>query len=131
MKAEVVAASGEEIRSYGSLEIRVTVDSPVSRGGRIHLGVTQSSAHPIFILDQPTTFEIGETTMRCRVSHLPLPHGRFTLWVGVSGGRRRDLLPWHRVTSFQVVGPRLDPPPAGVVRAAPVQVEAAWAIQDS
>jgi ABC-2 type transport system ATP-binding protein len=125
VKAEVIGNTGNGIRTSEPLDLRLVVDSPQARRGHIYLGVTQSSAHPIFILDQLAALA-GETTIRCLVPHLPLPHGRYTLWVGVTGAGRRDLLPWHRVTSFQVVGPRLDPPPTGVVRAAPVHVEAEW-----
>ena len=126
VKAEVLGGSGNGIRSNGPVELTFVVDSPEPRRGLIHVGVTQSSPHPIFILDKPIAFGRGETTIRCSVSDLPLPHGTYTLWTGVTSGRRRDLLPWHRVMSFQVVGPRLGPPPRGVVRAAPLQIEAIW-----
>jgi hypothetical protein len=124
LKAEAVGPTGDGIRSNGPLELRLVVDSDEVRKGQIHLGVTQSSPHPIFTLERATTLTRGENRIRCDVANLPLPHGTFTLWAGVTGKQRRDLLPWHRVASFQVTGPRLDPPPAGVVRAAPVHVEA-------
>jgi ABC-2 type transport system ATP-binding protein len=126
MKTEVVGGTGNGIRSNGPLQLRFVIDSPESRKCRFHVGVTQSSPHPIFTLEREADLDRGETSIHCEVFDLPLPHGRYTLWVGVTGARRRDLLPWHRVTSFQVAGPRLDPPPAGVVRAAPIHVEAVW-----
>jgi hypothetical protein len=126
LKAEALAPSGDGIRSNGPLELRIALESDEERKAQIHLGVTQSSPHPIFTLERGVTLTRGENRIRCDVANLPLPHGTFTLWVGVTGGRRRDLLPWHRVASIQVVGPRLEPPPAGVVRAAPVHVEATW-----
>ena len=128
LKAEALAAEGDGIRSDETLDLRLAFESGEAYVGRVQIGVTQSSAHPIFLVARPVELAVGETAVHCRIAHLPLPHGRFTLWVGVAGGRKRDLLPWHRAASFQVEGPRLDPPPRGVVRAAPVHVDAAWDI---
>jgi hypothetical protein len=41
-------------------------------------------------------------------------------------GGKRDPLPWHPATSFDVAGPSLDAAPRGVVRLAPVHVDVAW-----
>lgn len=128
LKAEALGNDGDGIRSDGALDLRFAFESTEARTARIEIGVTQSSAHPIFLVARPAQLGTGETSVHCRISHLPLPHGRFTLWVGVAGGGKRDLLPWHRAASFQVEGPRLDPPPRGVVRAAPVHVDADWEI---
>jgi ABC-2 type transport system ATP-binding protein len=107
----------------------LTFECPDERAGQVEIGVTQSSAHPVFCVARQLHLASGETSIHCTIANLPLPLGRFTLWVGVRGGMKRDLLPWHRVASFQVKGPRLDPPPRGVVRAAPVLVSAEWNIR--
>ena len=125
-EAAGAGAGANGIHSHESLELRLVFHSAAARPGSVHIGVTASSANPIFVLERPTHFSAGETIVRCTVSRLPLPRGQFTLWVGVTGSRRVELLPWHRVSSFEVAGPRLDRAPQGVVRAAPVYVAAVW-----
>jgi hypothetical protein len=44
-------------------------------------------------------------------------------------GRGEDLLAWRPVTDVDVVGPDLDVTPSGVVRLAPVQVDATWNVE--
>ena len=129
LKVETRGDGGNGIRSHGPLDVRLTFESPQERAAKVEIGVSQSSAHPVLSVARPLHLLPGETSVRCTISHLPLPHGRFTLWVGVGATTKRDLLPWHRVASFQVEGPRLDPPPRGVVRAAPVLVAADWDIR--
>ena len=126
LKAEAVGAVGNGIRSNEPVEVRLILRNSAARSVNIHIGVTAASANPIFAIERPAHLDEGETQVRCIVSRLPLPRGRYTLWVGVTGARNRDVLPWHRATSFDVIGPTLDRTPRGVVRAAPVHVDASW-----
>jgi len=43
----------------------------------------------------------------------------------------RDLIPWHPAARFDVMGPDLDVTPTGIVRLAPVHVEAEWNVSDT
>jgi hypothetical protein len=94
----------------------------------VYVGVTEGTAHPILLFERSTHLEQGTTTFRCQVARLPLPRGRFNLWMGVLDRRRADLLAWHPVSSFEVAGPRLETAPPGVVRAAPIHVDARWQV---
>jgi ABC-2 type transport system ATP-binding protein len=126
VKAETHGPSGNGIRTNEPIEVRFVLRNAASRSVNLHLGVTAGTANPIFAVERTTHLEEGETAIRCVLSSLPLPRGRFTLWFGVTGDGNQDILPWHRATSFDVIGPTLDPTPRGVVRAAPIHVDAAW-----
>jgi hypothetical protein len=69
-------------------------------------------------------------TARCRIERLPLPRGRYYLWLGVFIARG-ELLGWQPVTHFDVTGPDLDTGPAGIARLAPVHVSAQWDVSSA
>ena len=64
--------------------------------------------------------------MRCHLPFLPLPAGRFYLWVEYTGVDGASALPWQPAQQFAIEGDTLDPAPLGVMRIAPVQVSASW-----
>jgi hypothetical protein len=105
--------------------VALVVESEAPRTVAMCLGVSEGTAAPVFVLRHDTRLSAGETEVRCSIAHLPLPGGRFYVWVGAFDGGR-DVLPWQPVARFEVVGPRLDPAPPGIVRPAPVLVEARW-----
>jgi hypothetical protein len=104
------------------------IDSDEARSTTLFLGVSEGPATPIFVLRSEVSMGAGETEIRCAIERLPLPRGRYYLWAGVvqPGLHNRNLLPWQPVSSFEVVGPDLDPAPQAVVRLAPVYVKATW-----
>ncbi|HEX2274184.1 MAG TPA: ABC transporter ATP-binding protein [Acidimicrobiales bacterium] len=126
VKAAVGPGPGDaHARADGPLEVALVVESDEPRTAAICLGVSEGTAAPAFVLRHQARLRPGETEVRCSIAHLPLPGGRFYVWVGAFDGRE-DVLPWQPAARFDVVGPGLDPAPPGVVRPAPVHVEATW-----
>jgi ABC-type polysaccharide/polyol phosphate transport system ATPase subunit len=128
VKSEVRGAAGDTPRTQGPLHVRLVIESPEPRVSSIHLGVSEGPATPIFLLGHETVLPAGETELRCSIPHLPLPRGRFYLWLGVfeSSG---ELLPWHPVSQFSVLGPELGATPRGIVRQAPIELAPTWEVE--
>jgi ABC-type polysaccharide/polyol phosphate transport system ATPase subunit len=126
VKIAVDGGGGEaHARPGRALRVALVVESEEPRTAAICLGVSEGTAAPVFVLRHDTRLVAGETEVRCSIAHLPLPGGRFYVWVGAFDGGQ-DVLPWQPVARFEVAGPGLDPAPAGIVRPAPVLVEATW-----
>ena len=125
VKSEVRGPDGGAPRTQGPLDVRLVVDSPEARVSSVHLGVSKGPSTPIFLLGHETVLPAGETELRCSIPHLPLPRGRFYLWLGVfeSSG---ELIPWHPVSQFSVLGPELGATPRGIVRQAPIELAPSW-----
>jgi ABC-type polysaccharide/polyol phosphate transport system ATPase subunit len=125
-KATVRSADGEPFpRSHGPLEITVTVEASRLHDGGLVLGISEGTASPTIVVKRNVQLDAGLTTVRCTIDHLPMPKGRFYVWVGVFVGTS-DLLPWQPAVSFDMVGGELDWTPPGIVRLAPVLVDARW-----
>jgi hypothetical protein len=71
--------------------------------------------------------EEGSADITCTIGSLPLPRGRYFVWVATTDPAGADLTPWHPVTNFEVLGAELDPTLPGVMRPSPVYVDATWA----
>lgn len=127
-KVTVSGPSGSRPSSLADLEVGIVLESPVVRPGSLCLGVSEGPATPIFTVRREMQLGQGETEVRCRISRLPLPRGRFYLWLAIQ--KWGDPLPWQPVAHFDVAGPELDSPPHAVVRLAPVFVEARWAVEE-
>jgi ABC-type polysaccharide/polyol phosphate transport system ATPase subunit len=106
--------------------LRVTMKAEESFPGRLFIGISEGPATPIFVVSHFLRLAEGETHVECRLRDLPLPRGRYSLWVGMVAMSDKDLVPWHHVSSFAVGGPELDEAPQAVVRLAPVYVDASW-----
>jgi len=126
VKTEVSGTDGGIPRTQEPLEVTLIVESPEPRLGIVFLGVSEGPAPPVFSLRHDLHLGAGETVARCVIPRLPLPRGRFYLWAGVYAPGGRDLLGWHPVAHFDVAGGDLDITPPGVVRLAPIHVEASW-----
>jgi hypothetical protein len=87
-------------------------------------------AAPVFVLQREFHL-LGKAEVRCVIPHLPLAQGRFFLWAGMFEAGHRELLRWHPVAAFDITGPDLVPTPPGIVRLAPVHVEATWEMEPS
>jgi ABC-type polysaccharide/polyol phosphate transport system ATPase subunit len=129
VKTEIIGPQGNGCRTGEPLEIRAVIETAEARKGSIYLGISEGPGTPIFVLTQELSLSPGETEARCSISHVPLPRGRFFAWMGIVDDDGRELLRWQRATPFDVVGPDLDPTPQGIVRVAPVQVNAAWEVE--
>jgi ABC-type polysaccharide/polyol phosphate transport system ATPase subunit len=130
MKAEASGANGGAPRTQEPFEIRTVVESSEPRAGRIFLGVSEGPAMPIFVLRRDVQLNGIETAVRCSIPRLPLPRGRYYVWAGIYDAPGRELLPWHPVAHFDVVGPDLDAAPPATARLAPVHVEATWDVSN-
>jgi ABC-type polysaccharide/polyol phosphate transport system ATPase subunit len=126
VKAAVAGEPGAaSVRSQGPLTVSVVVESEEERFAALCLGISEGPASPTLFLKRQLHVGPGETHVICSIPSLPLPRGRFCLWVGAFDGDR-DLLPWQPGARFDVTGGRADVPPHGIVRLAPVHVEATW-----
>ena len=111
--------------SFEPLPLTVVVETADARAAAMCIGISEGPAAPTIFLKRHLHFGAGETEVRCTVANLPLPRGRFTLWVGVFD-QDRDLLPWQPAARFDVMGSAAVPPPHGIVRLSPVHVDATW-----
>jgi lipopolysaccharide transport system ATP-binding protein len=131
LKVEVNAADGGQIRSECDLDVTLTLNSPVPLDANFFLGVSQGSAFPMFIIRHSASFPSGDFEVTCRIHHIPLSKGRYSLWPAMSGhagGKGKPLLPWRPVMSFDVMGPDSYTLPEGVMVMSPVYVGADWEV---
>jgi ABC-type polysaccharide/polyol phosphate transport system ATPase subunit len=128
LKSELRGVDGGTPRSQEPLEIRLVIESPEPRIANINLGISEGPATPAFLLGHEALLPEGQTEVRCRVPFLPLPRGRFYLWLGIYE-YSVDLLPWSPVSQFDVLGPELVPTPRGVLRLAPIQLTPTWEVE--
>jgi ABC-2 type transport system ATP-binding protein len=128
-KSELIGPQGGPPRTQAPLDLRVVVESPEPRSGRIFLGVSEGPASPIFVVRRDIHLVPGETEVTCQVERLSLPKGRFYVWVGIFDASGGELLPWHPLTAFDVVGPELDEAPRAIARLAPVHVATTWNVE--
>jgi ABC-type polysaccharide/polyol phosphate transport system ATPase subunit len=128
LKAEVAGPRDGPPATDGTLDVRLVIESQEPRSGRVFLGVSEGPATPIFVLRRDGQLAAGETEVRCSMAGLPLPRGRYYLWVGVFDAPGGELLAWHPATHFDVTGPDLDEVPLGIARLAPVHVRASWEV---
>jgi ABC-2 type transport system ATP-binding protein len=125
VKAEASCIDGRLPETHETLRVKAVVESPEELAANFLLGVSEGPATPIFVLRREVQFSPGENKIICDISELPLPRGRYYLWLGVLA-RKVDFLPWHPAASFDVQGPNLDVTPRGIVRLAPIHVNAVW-----
>jgi hypothetical protein len=109
-------------------DIRVVLESEQARDARIYVGVSEGTADAIFVLVKYTAVYEGLTEVHVQLPRLPLPRGRYSLWLGAVDHTRwnEELLTWQPIKQFDVYGPNLDTPPTAVVIRSPVHVEATW-----
>lgn len=112
--------------SQQPMTIDLNLSSPVQQRAILYLGVSEGSAAPVFSLRRELTLEAGLLGISCEIGALPLPRGRYFVWVAITEPAGGDLTPWHPVSSFDVQGVDLDESLPGVLRLSPVHVEARW-----
>jgi ABC-type polysaccharide/polyol phosphate transport system ATPase subunit len=110
------------------MTVELTINSPEAYSGELFLGVTEGTPTPIFLLKREANLAAGLTSMQCRLPRLPLPRGRYFLWVALYRHEKvgGDLVEWQPLVPFDVAGPWLDRAPTGVVRLAPFHVDSEW-----
>ncbi len=116
--------------SFAPLLIDLTLNLERATRGRLHVGISEGSATPTVLVSTSMIFDEGVQRVQCEISDLPLPRGRYSLWLYAESHDGLDLMPWHPAASFEVAGSDLDPAPRAVVRLAPVHVSSVWARLD-
>jgi hypothetical protein len=125
VKAQVVGPDGDAVRTQEPVEVVLALRATQSFAGRVCIGFSEGPASPIFLLRRDMHLSDDEVTARCWIERLPLPRGRYFLWLGVFQAKG-ELLPWQPAASFEVIGPDLDAGPAGIARLSPVHVASHW-----
>jgi ABC-type polysaccharide/polyol phosphate transport system ATPase subunit len=122
-----VSAVGEDLMPVtgGDVELRLGVTSGRRRRATVCAGVSQGTAAPVFVVRTDVDLEEGRTDVSCLLRRLPLPGGRFYVWVGVFD-QDRDLLAWQPAAMMEILGPEIGRVPRGIVRLAPVHVDVEW-----
>ncbi|MBV8464119.1 MAG: ABC transporter ATP-binding protein [Acidimicrobiales bacterium] len=131
LKCEIHATDGGQVRSETDLEVVLTLNSPEPLDANLFLGVSQGAGFPMFVVRHSGAFPAGDFEVRCVLHHVPLAHGRYSLWPAMSGhagGKGKPYLPWRPVMSFDVMGPDLYGVPEGVMVLSPVYVGAEWEV---
>jgi ABC-type polysaccharide/polyol phosphate transport system ATPase subunit len=121
------------VRSNAAFEVELVFTSRDEYRAWIFLGVSEGTASPIFLINpgHEAALRRGEVRVQCEIGSLPLPRGRFYLWLGVYQGDQHgpELMAWQPVAQFDVHGPIIDPAPLAVVRLSPVHVPSEWTIE--
>lgn len=125
-------ASGEDgamPKTQAPLDLALVVASDTARSASICVGVSDGPATPLFLVRRELELAAGESEVRLTISSLPLPRGRFFVWVSILDADGRDVLTWHPTTHFDVAGPELDASPRAVMRLGPIHVDASLEVE--
>ncbi len=130
---EAAPPDGGLAKTGSQLDVTMNLHSDESYRAWIYLGITEGAATPIFLLNpgREAILEPGETQVKCSISSLPLPAGRYYLWGGIykNWTQGDELIGWQPLAEFDVYGPELDAAPRAVVRLSPIHVESSWEIE--
>jgi ABC-type polysaccharide/polyol phosphate transport system ATPase subunit len=122
----VHAGDGGPVQTDAPATIELVVNSDVTTEAEIYVGVSEGPSMPIFLVRKPLSLRPGDTKVSCSLGRVPLPKGEYALWGGVLGPDGNDLLPWQAVTRFAIEGPLLSATPRGILRLAPLHIDADW-----
>lgn len=131
LKAGVSGADGGAVDTGGPAAIEVRLRSAERASGTLQLGISQGPASPLLLLRQEVALGDAELVVRCVVASLPFAAGRYYLWLGVFSDGGGDLTPWHPTAHFDIAGPSLDEAPRGIVRLAPIHIDAEWSVGEA
>jgi ABC-type polysaccharide/polyol phosphate transport system ATPase subunit len=131
-KAEISAAGGDMLQTNAAASIDIEIESKAEYRSWVYLGVSEGTASPIFVVNpgHEILIQPGTTSVHCELERLPVPRGRYSLWVGIweNWEDGNEVLGWQPAANFEVYGPRLDRAPRAVVRLAPLYVETDWLV---
>jgi ABC-2 type transport system ATP-binding protein len=128
--ARVRPVDRDMIVSGSSIAVRLLLEAPEEFGGSICLGVSEGPAAPIFIASEKVELRAGANEVEMLVPHLPLAAGRYFVWIELARADSSVVVRWHPVCSFRVHGAEPLAAPVGVMRLAPVQVDASWTVRE-
>jgi ABC-type polysaccharide/polyol phosphate transport system ATPase subunit len=133
LDAEIRATDGGQLQSEDEVEVILTLESAVDVAGvNFHLGISQGTAFPMFVVDHQGSLPKGQFQVRIKLGYLPLPKGRYSAWAAVTAyprGSRDPYFAWQPVLSFDAFGPWRKEPPEGVMVLSPVYVGSQWKIE--
>ena len=125
MKVVAEGPDGRNPRTQGPLDVTVILESEKPRPGRLLVGLSEGPATPIFCVRHRIDLVPGQMEARCHIERLPLPRGRYYVWVAVFW-EGEELLSWHPAATVDVVGPDIVRPPPGIVLRSPVYLDLTW-----
>jgi len=128
LKLEASRPDGTGAVTHDSLSVQLTIESQDAQPGWAYLGISEGAATPIFLSVAQLPLRAGQIQVDAVFKDLPLPRGRYYLWICIMDSENRDLLPWHPAGLVDVAGPELDPAPTAIVRLSPVQVACDWSV---
>lgn len=123
----ITSPEGDVPVAGGPIDIKMAFESEGTHRVQLCLGVTEGPAAPIFLVDHDTTIPHGSSSICCSIASLPLPRGRYYLWVTAHGEAGGDRLSWQPVTHLDVEGQERGGSPRGIMLLSPVHVRAHWA----
>jgi ABC-type polysaccharide/polyol phosphate transport system ATPase subunit len=133
LKVDIRGAAGDlHVHTGEELNLEFTVRSAKQMWGTFYIGVSQGTANPVFVNSFASSFPEGDFQLECTLQHLPLPKGRYSLWVAmweVKHERGQRHLPWQPVATFDTFGPVVTQAPPGVMVFSPVHVSAEWELR--
>lgn len=112
-------------RTFEPLDITLTLEADARYDCDVVLGVSEGTANPMLVSREPVELCEGSNTLCCRFDRLPLPRGRFFVWLAVYR-EAQPLLAWHPATPIDVVGPDLPRLPPGIMRQGRMIAETSW-----
>jgi ABC-type polysaccharide/polyol phosphate transport system ATPase subunit len=129
LKAVISGEDGAMPKTQAPLDLALVVASDAARSASICVGVSDGPATPLFLVRRELELAAGESEVRLTISSLPLPRGRFFVWVSILDAAGRDVLTWHPTAHFDVAGPELDASPRAVMRLGPIHVDASLEVE--
>jgi ABC-2 type transport system ATP-binding protein len=127
---QALTSEGSSPETGRPLELLLSVDSEADADVDFCIGVSEGPATPIFTLTRSLSLRSGQNDLRCLIDNLPLPRGRYYVWMGAFGREGVGRMRWHPAAPLDVVGPPRQPPPRGVMLLSPVHVSATWDARD-
>jgi ABC-type polysaccharide/polyol phosphate transport system ATPase subunit len=124
--AEASGLNGALLTSHEPMEVILWLQTGQRERGRLYIGVSEGPGTPTFLASTEMILEEGDTTVRCRIDSVPLPRGRYFVWISMESVDDQKLIPWHPAATFDVFGSDLDWAPLGIVRLSPVHVRSDW-----
>jgi len=118
--------NGERIKSQGTVELDLLVQSALQRDVQIVIGFSEGSPAPIFIAQHVGTLAPGQNRFFCRLESIPLPAGEYAVYATVLDVNGRTVRSWSPIGHIEVDGLLLPPTPTGIVRLSPVVVDVSW-----
>jgi ABC-2 type transport system ATP-binding protein len=131
LKTEVEAVDGDQLRTEGEFEVRLTLHAAEAEDVMFLIGISLGTGFPVFVVDHHGPMPSGIFEVKCRMKSLPLPRGHYSVWAGITGypeGRRDPLLAWQPLHTFDAFGPERVKPPQGVMVRTPVYVGSTWKV---